>query len=388
MPEEGLSMRLIMLFAASSFVMLSDAGSAQQKGEKAQPADESRPASTNVRGAQYPRIHADRRVTFQLKAPDAKKVQLQPGGADNGLGKGPIDMIRGDSGLWSVTTQPAVPGFHYYWFLVDGAIANDPSSETFFGWGRQTSGVEVPETGTDFHEPKDVPHGEVRIFWYKSAVTGTWRRAYVYTPPDYDSAPSRRYPVLYLQHGAGEDERGWSTQGRMNFIVDNLIAAGKARPLIVVMDQGYAENMKNFADVFLKDLIPAVDAKYRTKSDRANRAMAGLSMGGGQTFQIALTNLDKFSHIGSFSGAIKGGIDPKSSYGGVFNDPKLFNQKVALLYLHAGSGETFHKTAKAAHEGLTKAGINSVFVESQGTSHEWHTWRRALHDFVPRLFQQ
>ena len=151
------------------------------------PADDSKPAASNVLNAQYPRVHADGRVTFRLTAPDAQKVQLQPGGADNGLGKGPIDMTRDEKGVWSVTLPPAVPGFHYYWFLVDGLIVNDPGSETFFGWGRQTSGIEVPEPGADYYDARDVPHGEVRLRLYQSKVTGAWRRAYVYTPPGYDA---------------------------------------------------------------------------------------------------------------------------------------------------------------------------------------------------------
>ena len=168
---------------------------------EAQEPDASAPASTNVRGAAYPRVHPDRRVTFRLRAPDARRVQLNPAGA--GLGTAPLEMTRGADSAWTVTTAPAVPGFHYYWFLVDGAIVADPGSETFFGWGRPTSGVEIPEPGADYYEPRDVPHGEVRARWYRSRVTGAWRRAYVYTPPGYDADRARRYPVLYLQHGAG-----------------------------------------------------------------------------------------------------------------------------------------------------------------------------------------
>jgi enterochelin esterase-like enzyme len=370
---------------------------AQEKNQ-----DESRPAPSNVRGAAYPRIHDDLRVTFSLSAPKAQSVQVQPGGADNGLGKGPFNMERGEGGVWTVTTPPAVPGFHYYWLLVDGTPVNDPSSETYFGYGKQTSGIEVPEKGIDFYNPKDVPHGEVRARWYRSAVTGSMRRAYVYTPPDYDARPAARYPVLYLQHGAGEDERGWSTQGRMNFIMDNLIAAGKARPMIVVMDQGYATKAGTppapakgggassaFADVVLGDLIPLIDSSYRTLADREHRAMAGLSMGGSQTLQITLRNLDRFSYIGSFSGALFGAFNAKTAYDGAFNDPAAFNKKIHLLWLGAGTGEQgFHKSAKAFHEALAKAGVNSVFVPSPGTAHEWQTWRRALYDFAPRLFHE
>jgi enterochelin esterase-like enzyme len=372
----------------------------KQAGQKP-PADEGQPATTNVMGAAYPRIHPDLRVTFRVKAPGARKVQVQGG---DGLGKGPFEMVRGEDGFWTVTTPPAVPGFHYYWMLIDGAAVNDPASETFFGYGKPTSGVEVPEKGVDFYDARDVPHGEVRARWYHSRITGRWRRAYVYTPPDYDANPQARYPVLYLQHGAGEDERGWTTQGRANFILDNLIAAGKARPMLVVMDKGYATRAGDpdapagrggafrgtsaFEDVVLQDLIPMIDSTYRTLSDRKHRAMAGLSMGGGQTLQITLRHLDKFSHIGAFSGALFGKFDAKTAYGGAFGDPKAFNEKVRLLWLGAGSGEqAFVKSARALHEALDRMGIPSVFVESPGTAHEWQTWRRALYDFAPRLFR-
>jgi enterochelin esterase-like enzyme len=396
-----------MLVWASLLALLAVPVAAQdnkQTGKEAlqnQPTEDGQPATTNVMGAPYPRIHRDLRVTFRVKAPDARKVQVRGG---DGLGKGPFDMVRGEGGFWTVTTPPAVPGFHYYWLLLDGVAVNDPASETFFGYGKPTSGVEVPEKGVDFYDAKDVPHGEVRARWYRSAVTGQWRRAYVYTPPDYDANPRTRYPVLYLQHGAGEDERGWSAQGRMNFILDNLIAADKARPMLVVMDKGYATRPgapvakapgggafgpgSPFEEVVLKDLIPMIDATYRTLSDREHRAMAGLSMGGGQTLQITLRHLDMFSHIGAFSGALFGKLDTKTAYGGAFSDPAAFNEKVRLLWLGAGSGEqAFVKSARALHEALDRIGIKSVFVESPGTAHEWQTWRRALYDFAPRLFR-
>ncbi len=201
-------------------------------------ADESRPAATNVNNAAYPRIHPDLRVTLRLKASDAKKVQVN---GNFGLGKGgPWVMERGEDGVWSVTTPPVIPGFHYYTFSVDGVQVNDPASETFFGTGRPTSGIEIPEKGVDFYHLKDVPHGEVRSRWYQSKVTGQQRRVVVYTPPGYDADPKKRYPVLYLQHGSGEDETGWIRQGHANFILDNLIAAGKTRPMIIVMEKGYA----------------------------------------------------------------------------------------------------------------------------------------------------
>jgi enterochelin esterase-like enzyme len=349
---------------------------------------DSRPASSNVRNAEYPRIHSDLRITFRLKAPDAKTVKLHPGG--DGLGKQDMEMTQASDGFWTVTTGPAVPGFHYYWFMVDGAIVNDPASETYFGYGRPSSGIEVPEQGTDFYLPKDVPHGEIRIRPYLSRITGEWRRAYVYTPPGYDVNSRKRYPVLYLQHGAGEDERGWTVQGRVNFILDNLLAENKAKPMIIAMDRGYASKPGDpanlFEDVVIKDLIPLIDTSYRTLTDREHRAMAGLSMGSGQALQITLHHLELFSYIGAFSGTIRN-FDANSSYAGVFADPVAFNRKVHLLWFGIGTAEDALMAAtRATHQALEQAGIKSVVYESQGTAHEWQTWRRELREFAPLLF--
>jgi len=366
------------------------------------PADDSRPATSNVLNAQYPRVHADNRVTFRLTAPNAQKVQLQPGGNDNGLGKGPIDMTRDDKGVWSLTLPPAVPGFHYYWFLVDGLAVNDPGSDTFFGWGRQTSGIEVPEPGADYYEARTGPHGQVRLQLYESKVTGAWRQAYVYTPPDYDVNLKVRYPVLYLQHGAGENATSWTKQGRAHLILDNLIASGKAKPMIVVMETGYATRPgatpvqgatgtpqvpNAFEDVVITDLIPTIDARYRTMADRENRAMAGLSMGGGQTLQITSRNLGLFAWIGSFSAPMRN-FDPQTSMNGVLKDAPAFNKRVRLFWIGAGTGETaFHEAASQLHKSLDALGIKHVLFESAGTAHEWQTWRRSLNDFAPRLFR-
>ena len=366
------------------------------------PPDDSRPAASNVLNAQYPRVHADNRVTFRLTAPNAQKVQLQPGGNDNGLGKGPIDMTRDEKGVWSFTLPAAVPGFHYYWFLVDGLAVNDPGSDTFFGWGRQTSGIEVPEPGADYYEARTGPHGQVRLQLYESKVTGAWRQAYVYTPPDYDINVKVRYPVLYLQHGAGENATSWTKQGRAHLILDNLIASGKAKPMIVVMETGYATRPgatavqgaagtpqipNAFEDVVVSDLIPAIDARYRTIADRESRAMAGLSMGGGQTLQITSKNLNLFAWIGSFSAPMRS-FDAKTSMNGVLNDAPAFNKRVRLFWIGSGTGETaFHEAASQLHKSLDALGIRHVMFESPGTAHEWQTWRRSLNDFAPRLFR-
>jgi enterochelin esterase-like enzyme len=378
----------------------------QEKKRSVQTGDDSKPASTNVNYSPYPRIHSDLRVTFQLKAPEAKNVQVV---GNFGLGKGgPWDMQRDESGVWTVTTPPVIQGFHYYTLSIDGVRVNDPASETFFGTGRPTSGIEIPEKGVDFYFAKDVPHGEVRSRWYHSKVTGQARRVMVYTPPGYDADLKQRYPVLYLQHGAGEDETAWSRQGHMNFILDNLIAAGKAKPMIVVMEKGYATKagasteppgkgkgfgkgfFSAFEDVVIKDLVPLIDSTYRTIPHREQRAIAGLSMGAGQAMQIGLTHLDMFSAIGAFSGG--GKADPKTAFGGVFADPVAFDKKVSLLYLHAGtaSGDAGPlKSAESLYQALQQAGVkNVVFRDAKGLAHEWHTWRYALYDFAPRLFQQ
>lgn len=364
-------------------------------------ADDSRPAASNVGKSPYPRVHHDLRVTLRLKAPEAKSVSVV---GNFGLGKGgPWKMERGDDGFWTVTTPPVVPGFHYYRISVDGVEINDPGSDAFFGMGRPTSGIEIPEKGVDFYHVKDVPHGEVRSRWYRSKVTGQTRHVMVYTPPGYDAEPKKRYPVLYLQHGGGEDETGWVRQGRVNFILDNLIAAGKARPMIVVMEKGYATragasggpggragfDFAAFGEVVVKDLVPMVDATYRTEPRREMRAIAGLSMGAAQAMRIGLTNLDRFSAIGAFSGGGRG--DPKTAYGGVFEDAASFDKKVSVLYLHCGTvglDARIYEGAKKLHDSLKKAGSkNVVFREAKGLSHEWQTWRYALHDFAPRLFR-
>jgi enterochelin esterase-like enzyme len=369
-------------------------------------------AASNVPGAQTPSMHSDRRVTFSLKAPDATSLQVAGG---DGLGMGPFPMTKGTDGTWTVTTPPGVPGFHYYWFVLNGVEVNDPASETYFGYGKETSGIEVPETGADFYAIQNVPHGEVRAKWYLSKTTGEWRRAFVYTPPGYDDHSTTRYPVLILQHGSGENETGWTRQGRAQFILDNLIAAGKARPMIVVMDRGYAQpagtraplpgpsgwlqNHTSFEDVVVHDLIPMIDASYRTVPDREHRAMAGLSMGGMQTLFITLEHLDLFAYIGSFSGSIIPNIrtangtpqlfDPKTAYGGAFSDPARFNKRVKLLWLGVGTAEEddFRAQISGTVETLRKAGVRLEYFESSGTAHEWQTWRRGLNDFAPRLFR-
>ncbi|HXN48836.1 MAG TPA: alpha/beta hydrolase-fold protein [Bryobacteraceae bacterium] len=375
-----------------------------------QTTDECKPSSLNIPGAQYPCVYPDHRATFRLQAPDAQKVQVR-------IGKG-FDMVKGEDGAWTVTTTPLVEGFHYYSMLVDGVTVTDPATRTFFGSGWDNSGIEIPEAaGVDYYLPKDVPHGQVSQRWYYSKVTGQWRRCFVYTPPDYD-AGKVRYPVLYLLHGWGENEQGWHIQGHADFILDNLIAAKKAKPMIIVMDNlnavepgedGSIFNARwlkpagpapadprsrlasftgaTFTEMMLTDLVPMIEKTYRALPGRENRAMAGLSMGGFQTFLTALANLDKFAYIGGFSGstAIRGPFDPKTSNDGVFADADAFNKRVKVLFLGIGSMEG--PGTKNFSDQLTKAGIKNVYFESAGTAHEWLTWRRCMNDFAPRLFK-
>jgi enterochelin esterase family protein len=386
--------------------------SAQQQGDF-------QPAETNVWGAEYPRVDPAGRVEIRIKAPDAAKARVN-------FWSGPkIEMEKQTDGFWTVITPALVPGLHYYTVIVDGAEFADPGSRAYFGGSKYASAVEVPEKGADYYAINAVPHGQVREIWYSSKPTGSWRHALVYLPPGYDTQTRMRYPVLYLQHGGGEDETGWIRQGRANFILDNLIAAKKATPMIVVMAYGYARPagqpaasaapaapaapaaaaatpearqraMQDMATTFQADvtdaLIPFIDSTFRTIADREHRAMAGLSMGGFQTFQITLNRLDLFSYIGGFSGA--GGLngrpfDPKTDFNGAFADPKAFAKRVKLLWLGVGTAEPerMRDGIRGFHKALTDAGVDHVYYESPGTDHEWQTWRRDLNDFAPRLFR-
>jgi enterochelin esterase-like enzyme len=380
----------------------------------AQDSSDFRPAETNVWGAEYPRVDGAGRVEIRIKAPDATKVRVS-------FWSGPkLDLVKQADGVWTVTTPPLVPGLHYYMLNVDGAEVADLGSHAFFGGGKHASAVEVPEAGSTYYSIQPVPHGQVREVWYDSKVTGTWRHALVYLPPGYDEQAKRRYPVLYLQHGGGEDETGWIRQGRANFILDNLIAGGRSQPMIVVMAYGYARRagqpapdltgkppgsperakaMLDMVSAFEADvteaLIPFVDSTFRTMADRDHRAMAGLSMGGMQTFHVTLSHLDLFSYIGGFSGAAGAQMlgeqkwDAKTAYNGVFADPAAFAKRVRLLWLGVGTDEPerMREGIRGLHASLTEAKVPHVYWESPGTDHEWQTWRRDLKDFTPRLFK-
>jgi len=380
----------------------------------AQASGDFKAATSNVLDAKYPRVDSNSRVEIRFKAPDATKMRVN-------FWSGPkADMEKQADGYWTFTTPPMAPGLHYYTVIVDGGEVSDPGSTAYFGGSKWASAVEVPEKDATYYLPQDVPHGQVREIWYHSSITGTWRRALVYTPPGYDKQPTERYPVLYLQHGGGEDESGWTRQGHANFILDNLIVAGKAKPMIIVMANGYARRagqpapdlagkpfgspemrkaiedmMSAFEDDMTQALIPFIDSTFRTLPDRDHRAMAGLSMGGMQTFHVTFDHLERFSYIGGFSGAANvfaaGGdqIDTKTAFNGELADPGEFARRVHLLWIGVGTEEPdrMKQGIERLHTLLDNAKIQHVFYESPGTAHEWQTWRRDLNDFAARLFQ-
>jgi enterochelin esterase-like enzyme len=374
-----------------------------------------KPSSLNQSGKQYPQVNSERRVRTRVVAAQATNVLL-----DISAVKYPL--AKGADGAWIGESGPQDEGFHYYQIWVDGLATPDPGSLFFYGASRWGSGVEVPAHDRDFYELKNVPHGEIRqvLFYSKSANTNL--RCFVYTPPDYENNSSKRYPVLYLQHGGGEDETGWGAQGHAGLVLDNLIAEGKANPFIIVMASsyvpgaimgtrapapaaargaagtnapprggGFSFNFTAFEHVLLDELIPYVDANFRTLSDQPHRAMAGLSMGGMQTHNITLAHLDMFSHIGIFSG---GSIGPNE-----ISDLAAFKQKVKLVFVGYGSREIEPGAVRGGGRGgvggdpklnseaLKAAGVNCHFYVSPQTAHEWLTWRRSFYEFAPLLFR-
>ncbi len=379
-------------FAILSVALLSLSALAQNPAEGT-------PSETNIPKADYPCVDTNSRATFKIHAPEASKVEIDVCGK-----KWP--MTKDSEGMWSVTTDPLVEGFHYYFVIIDGVSVSDPSSYTYYGCGRDASGIEIPESAEKaaYYTEKDVPHGQVRECRYYSDTEKRYRRCFVYTPADYDTS-GKKYPVLYLQHGMGEDETGWSRQGKMQTILDNQIAEGKCEPMVVVMDCGncsYIFRPKkgedpnkarqafggDFPKILIEEIIPYVESNFRVKTDRDNRAMAGLSWGGHQTFLTTLANVDKFSHIGAFSGAlmIPPGTDMTKIYDGVFADSEKFNKDVHVLFMGIGTEEGKH--IKGLSDSLKVAGINNVYYESEGTAHEWLTWRRCLNEFLPMLFKK
>ena len=354
------------------------------------------PSPTNLGRNAFPQVGKDGRVTFRVKAPDAPALTVN-------LGKD-YPMTKDADGVWTATTDPQVEGFHYYSLKAGGLSFNDPATHSYFGMGRWASAVEVPGApDAAIYTPRQgVPQGAVRSVRFFSKVCGEWRRMYVYTPAGYEQNPSARYPVLYLQHGGGEDETGWIYQGFADVILDNLVADGKAEPMIIVMVSGVAHPAGDpaadaFDQMVVEDVIPFVDGRFRTLADRDHRAVAGLSWGAKQAYDLGLGYRDLFSWVAGFSGIIvigefrtrpAGYEDPEkfaAAYDGVFKDPKWFNENYHLLFIANGEAEGSH--LKGMSEILKERGIDNVFYQSPRTAHEWLTWRRCLYEFAQRLFK-
>jgi enterochelin esterase-like enzyme len=383
---------LILLTSGICFAQLNFADSSAVEDFK--------PATTNQPGKEFPKVNSEGRVRASISAPEAKRVQLD-------ISAVKYDLTKDENGVWTGDSNPQDEGFHYYQLWIDGAAVPDPNSLYFYGASRWGSGIEIPAKDQDFYALKNVPHGQIREQLYFSKNTNGMRRCFVYTPPDYDKDATKRYPVLYLQHGGGEDETGWPGQGRTNLIMDNLIAEGKAKPFIIVMDNGtwrWPENVPRpkrgerpsgpwpptgwadgFKKTLLEDIIPMIDTNYRTLADQEHRAMAGLSMGGMQTRVITLANPDMFSYVGLFSG---GSISMED----IKNSPD-FKDKIKLVFISYGSRELenrrmgFGGDPKANTEALKEAGMNTHFYVSPNTAHEWQSWRRGLHEFAQLLFK-
>ena len=350
-----------------------------------------KPNITNQLGRQYPMVNSQGAVRAQLRAPQANAVRLDIGGRK-------YEMVKDDQGVWTGTSAPQDVGFHYYQLEVDGASVPDPGTVYFFGAGRWGSGIEIPSEDMDFWQVKNVPQGSIVEKYYWSKATESMRHCYIYLPAEYDKNPGKRYPVLYLQHGNAENEQGWSAQGHTGQILDNLIAAGKAVPFIVVMDYGQGQNIHlvgQYADmlpkpqpgqranndgfqvVLLTDIIPLVEREYRVIADAQHRAMAGLSMGGGQTRRITLANPTKFAYVGMFSGGVMSIEDIQGAAG--------FKETNKVVFMSSGSKE--NPRVMEAAESLRSIGVNAVGYVSEGTAHEWHTWRRSLYQFAQILFK-
>lgn len=364
-------------------------------------------SSTTQPGKQYPQVNSEGRVRTSISAPQALKVQID-------IGAVKYDMVKDDKGVWTGESAPQDEGFHYYQLNIDGASVPDPGSLYFYGASRSGSGIEIPAKDQDFYANKNVPHGQLRENQYFSKTSNSVRRVYIYTPPDYDKNTTKRYPVLYLQHGMGEDETGWGNQGRTGFIMDNLIAEGKTTPFIIVMENsggaprgprsgagapaqggapgqaaatgrpsggpGSGMNMAGqFERILFDDLIPYVESNYRVIGDQQHRAMAGLSMGGMQTRSITIANPDKFSYIGMFSG---GTISPTE-----IKDIDSFKKTVKVVFMSFGGKEGGSSRIQGVAEEWTKIGIKGVAYVSPLTAHEWQSWRRSLYQFAPLLFR-
>ncbi|MBN2009851.1 esterase [candidate division KSB1 bacterium] len=348
-----------------------------------------KPASTNTFISQYPGVNAEtREAIFRVVAPTAQNVQVDIGGQK-------YDLEKDENGVWKGKCAPQVVGFHYYAIVIDGVNVMDRNTESFFGSNWENSGIEIPEgrIGDYYRFNKNIPHGQIRSIQYWSDINGLERHINVYVPAEYEQNPNKKYPVLYLVHGWGEDENGWSIQGHMANIMDGLIASGKAVPMIVVMPSGdiktnsdVREASGDISEIYVKNLIPFIDKTFRTYTGKEHRAMAGLSRGGFQTCMTVSANMDKFAWMGTFSGLfVRGNDGIENAFNGIFKNANEFNNQMKLFFISTGTEE---RNPKELVETLKNHGIeNIVFHESQGTAHEWLTWRRALNEFAPLLFK-
>lgn len=378
------------------FIALLAQGICFAQTNSAKVVEDFKPSSVNQQGKQFPQVNSERCVRTSISAPEAKKVQLD-------IGEVKYDLVKDDKGVWTGESAPQDEGFHYYQLNIDGASVPDPGTKYFYGAGRWGSGIEIPAVDQEFYALKDVPHGLVSENIYFSKITNSFRRCFVYTPAGYETDAKTRYPVLYLQHGSFEDETGWAAQGKANLILDNLIASKKAVPMIIVMDNGYAYKPQGgepsprpasaFEEVMINEIIPMIDARFRTIADRNHRAIAGLSMGANQTMRIIINNLDKFASYGGFSGTSNypssDEIDPATFLDGKFKDGAVFNKQFKVFWLGLGTKEPnpFPGSVGAFRKMLDKQGIKYVYYESPNTAHEWLTWRRDLNEFAPLLFK-
>ena len=349
---------------------------------------------TNINAQGYPHVLPDNSVEFRIRSNEdlsQMKVSLDPS----------CRFEKQQDGFWTARTQPLVPGFHYYWFNLGGMDVSDPASKSYFGCGRMTSAIDIPEAGCTFYDIKEVPHGKVSIATYYSKVRKAYATMYVYTPAGY-SEGSKRYPVLYLQHGGGEDESGWTLQGKTNHILDNLIAEGKAKEMLVVMSNGnitvpgsgfgYSiQGMRGFEEELTQVIVPFVDQNFRTIADRQHRALAGLSMGGGQSFFVGLQHTGLFSHIGVFSTGVFGGIRETRSFNaeesmpGLISQHEKYNQSLKLFYISVGTDDPRLSSTRKAVADMQQSGLKIFFNTFPG-DHEWQVWRKSLHDFAQKLF--
>lgn len=363
---------------------------------KADIIEDFQPSIVNQPGKEYPQVNSERRIRVRIEAPGANLIQLDLGGIK-------YDLIKDEKGFWTGESAPQDEGFHYYQLNIDGASVPDPGTIYFYGAGRWGSGIEIPARDGDFYALKDVPHGAISSRYYYSNVTESWRRLFVYTPPGYDKDFNQKYPVVYIQHGGGEDETGWVVQGKTDLILDNLIAARKAKPMIVVIANGNvragvggysSEAMTAFKKEMTQNIVPFIDDNYRTLTDVKNRAMCGLSMGGGQSFYVGLESPEYFGSVGIFSSGIFGGIrnpsgnvfDAEKEIPGLLTRSDEFNKRLDFFYIFCGEADMRIEYTKKAVATMKDNGLNVVFNSFPG-DHEWQVWRKSLHDFASRVFK-